>query len=118
MELSIAGQVLRWARPSNVSGGVSLRKADGWNIKNHSHQTVARHLREKIHPIVLVVTIREDEEKGICSAAVRALLRIVTDQVGEECAVSMVLSREVNNLEKSDCETLLRKGQMKYIDIK
>ena len=29
MELSITGQVLRWARQSNLSGGVSLRKA-GW----------------------------------------------------------------------------------------
>ena len=66
MELSITGQVLRWARQSNLSGGVSLRKADGWNMKNHSHLTVARHLREKIHPIVLVVTIREGEEKRIC----------------------------------------------------
>ena len=64
MELSITGQVLRWAGQSNLSGGVSLRKADGWNMKNHSHLTVARHLREKIHPIVLVVTIREGEVKG------------------------------------------------------
>ena len=61
MELSITGQVFRWARQSNLSGGVSLRKADGWNMKNHSHLTVARHLRE--NPIVLVVTIREGEEK-------------------------------------------------------
>ena len=33
MELSITGQVLRWARQSNLSGGVSLRRADGWNLK-------------------------------------------------------------------------------------
>ena len=64
MELSITGQVLMWAGQSNLSGGVSLRKADGWNMKNHSHLTVARHLREKIHPIVLFVTIREGEVKG------------------------------------------------------
>ena len=30
MELSTTGQVLRWARRSNLSGGVSLRRADGW----------------------------------------------------------------------------------------
>ena len=94
MELSITGQVLRWARQSNLSGGVSLRKADGWNMKNHSHLTVARHLREKIHPIVLVVTIRKGEERGMCSAAMRELLRIVKDQVGEGCAVAMVLGRK------------------------
>ena len=67
MELSITGQVLRWARQSNLSGGLSLCKADGWNLKNHSHLTVARHLREKIHPSMLVVTIREGEERGMCS---------------------------------------------------
>ena len=32
MELSITGQVLRWARQSSLSGGLSLRKADGWNL--------------------------------------------------------------------------------------
>ena len=57
MELSITGQVLRWPGQSNLSGGLSLRKADGWNLKNHSHLTVARHLREKTHPSMLVVTI-------------------------------------------------------------
>ena len=93
MELSITGQVFRWARQSNLSGGVSLRKADGWNVKNHSHLTVARHLREKIHPSVLVVTIMGGEERRMCSAALRQLLRIVKDQIGEKCTVVMVLSR-------------------------
>ena len=63
-------------------------------MKNHSHLKVARHLREKIHPIVLVVRIREGEEKGMCSAAMRELLRIIQDQVGEECAFAVVLSRK------------------------
>ena len=94
MVLSITGQVLRWARQSNLSGGVSLRKADGWNMKSHSLMTVAKHLREKIHPIVLVVTIREGEEKGFCSAVMKELLRFVKDQIGEECAVAMVPSRK------------------------
>ena len=62
MELSITGQVLRWARHSNLSGGLSLCQADGWNLKNHSHLTVARHFREKTHSSMLVVTIREGEE--------------------------------------------------------
>ena len=34
-------------------GGLPLSKADGWNLKNHSHLTVARHLREKTHPSML-----------------------------------------------------------------
>ena len=40
MELSITGQVLRWARQSNLSGEASLRKPDGWNMKNRSRLTV------------------------------------------------------------------------------
>ena len=104
MELSITGQVLRWARQSTLSGGVSLRRADGWNMKNHSHLTVARHLREKIHPSVVVVTIREGEERGVCCAALRGLLRIVKDQTGERSVVIIVLKKE---------STIWRKGKRK-----
>ena len=78
----------------DLSGGLSRRKADGWNLKNHSHLTVARHLREKIHPIVLVVTIREGEERGICSAALRELFGIVKDQIEERGVVIIVMNRE------------------------
>ena len=62
MEMSIAGQVLKWARQMNLSGGLSLYKAFGWNMTNHSHPIVARRLREKTHPSMLIVTIREGEE--------------------------------------------------------
>ena len=117
MELSIVGQVLRWARQSNLSGGVSLRKADGWNMKNHSHLPVARHLREKIHPAVLVVTMREGEEKGMRSAAMREPLRIIKDQVGEGCAVATVLNRKSTIWRRAIVKTLLRKRQMQYIDV-
>ena len=61
----------KWARQSNLSGGLSLGKADGWNLKNHSHLTVARRLHEKTHTSMLVVTMREGEERGIVSAALR-----------------------------------------------
>ena len=115
MELPITGQVLRWTRQSNLSVGVSLRKADGWNVKNHSHLTVARHLREKIHTSVLVVTIREDEERGMCSAALRELLRIVKDQIGEKCAVATVLSRESTIWRRASVKTWQKKRQLTYI---
>ena len=41
MELPITDQVLRWARQSNLSGGVSRSKVDGWIKlpKNHNHLT-------------------------------------------------------------------------------
>ena len=100
MELSISGQVLRWARQSNLSGGLSLYKADGWNLKNHSHLTVARHLREKTHPSMLVVTIREGEERGMCSAALRELSRIVKDQIEGKRRGCHCVEQRVSNLEK------------------
>ena len=63
MELSITGHVLTWARQSKFSGRTVAETTDGWNLKNHSHLTVARHFREKTHPSMLVVTIREGEEQ-------------------------------------------------------
>ena len=69
-----------------------MRKGDGWNLKNHSHLTVARHLCEKIHPSMLVATIREGEEKGMSNAALRELLRFSKDQMGERSVVVIVLS--------------------------
>ena len=83
-----------WPRQSNLSGGLSLRKGDGWNLKNHSHLTVARHLREKTHTSMLVVTIREGEERGICSATLRELLRNVKDQIDKRSVVVIVSNRE------------------------
>ena len=59
-------------------------------MKNHSHLTVARHLREKIHTSMLVVTIREVEERGMCNAALRELLRIAKDQIRERSVVVIV----------------------------
>ena len=64
MELSITGHVLIWARRSHLSGKLSLRKTDGWNLKNHSRLKVARHLREKTHTNMLVVIIRDGDERG------------------------------------------------------
>ena len=77
-------------------------------MKSHSHLTVARHLRDKI---------REGEGKGICSAVMRDLLRIVKDQFGEECAVATLLSRKSTIWRRVIVKTLLRKGQMKYVDV-
>ena len=112
MELSIAGQVLRWARQSNLFGGVSLHRADGGNLKNHSYLMVARHLREKIQPSMLVVTIR-----GMCSAALRELLRVVRDQIEERSVVVIVSNIESTNWKKTSVKTLLREKQLKYTDV-
>ena len=114
--MRIAGQVLRWARRSNLAGGVSLRKADGWNVKNHSHLTVAGHLREKTHSSMLVVTNRKDEERGICSAALR-LLRIVKDQIEERSVVVIVSNRESAIWRNASVKIVLQENQLKYVDV-
>ena len=75
-------------------------------MKNRSHLTVARQLREKIHPSVFVLTIREGWEGGMCSAAMRELLRIVKDQFWEECAVPMVLGRKLPIWRGANVKTL------------
>ena len=110
MELSITGQVLKWARQVNLAGGLSLCKADGWNLKNHSQMTVARHLREKSHTSMLVLTIREGEERGICSAALRKLLRIVKDQIEERSVVVIVSNIESAIWRNASAKTLQREN--------
>ena len=117
MELSITGQLLRWARQLKLSGGVSLCKAHGWNLKNHSHLTVARHLREKIHPSLLIVTIREGEERGMSSAALRELWRIVQDQIEERSIVVIVMSRNSAIWRRANLKSVMRENQLKYVDI-
>ena len=98
MELSITGQVLSWARQSILSGGFSLRKADGWNMKNHSHLTVARHMREKIHLNVLVVTIVQCGAERVVKDCQRSDWTEMRSCHGAE--------QRVNNLDKSECENL------------
>ena len=82
-------------------------------MKNHSHLTDARHLREKIHTSMLVVTIREGEERGICSAALKELFRIVKRQIEERSVVVIVSSRESAIWRNESEKTVLRENQLK-----
>ena len=93
MEFSIAGQLFRGEGQASMSRGLSLCKANGWNMKNHSHLKVARRLREKIHPMMLIVTIRKDEDRGICSATLRELWKIIKDQIKERTVAVVVVSK-------------------------
>ena len=113
VELSIAGHVLKWTRQSNFSRRASLRKGDGWNLKNHSHLTVGRHLREKTHRGMLVVTIWKGEERGICIAALQELLKIVKDQIEEPIVAFIVLNKESAIWKDASMKTLLRDDQLK-----
>ena len=96
---------------------LSLCKADGWNLKNHSHQAVARRLREKTLSSMLVVTIREGEERGICGAALRELLRIVKDQLEERSVVVIVSNRESAVWRNASVKIVLKENQLKYVDV-
>ena len=55
------------------------------------------------HTSVLVVTIGEDEQRGICSAALREL-RNVKDQIQERGMVTICVEQRVSTLEKSKRE--------------
>ena len=85
-------------------------------MKNHGHLTVARHLRKKTHHSVLVVTIREGEDRGICSAALRELWRIVKDQIEERGVIVVVMSRESAIWKKARLKSVRRENQLKYVD--
>ena len=45
-------------------------------MKNHRHLTVVRHLREKTHTGMSIVTLGEGEEREIGSAGLKELLKI------------------------------------------
>ena len=41
IELSIIGHVLKWARQPNISGGLSLSRRGGWNLRIYSSVLVS-----------------------------------------------------------------------------
>ena len=57
---------------------------------------------------MLVVTIRESEERGMCSAALRELLRIVSDQI-EERGVAIIVSNKESTVWKDKCENFVKR---------
>ena len=117
MELSITGQLIREARRANLNGEVSLCKANGWNMKNLSHLKIARRLREKIHPVMLVVTIRKDEERGICSATWRELWRIIKDQIKDQTVVVIAISKHSAIWRRTELRSVIRRNELKYVDV-
>ena len=66
---------------------------------------------------MLVVTIREGEERGTCSEALRELLRIVKDQIHERSVVVIVSNRESAIWRNASVKIVLRENQPKYVDI-
>ena len=66
---------------------------------------------------MLVVTISEGEERGICSTALTELLNIIKDQIEERSVVVLVWNRESAIWKDASMKTLLRGDQMKCIDV-
>ena len=60
--------------------------------------------------------IREDEEKGLCSAALRELWRIVKDQIEERTVVVVAMGRNSTIWRKVSLRSVMRDDQLKYVD--
>ena len=84
-------------------------------MKNRRHLMVARRLRVETHPSMLIVTIREGEERGICSATLERLLRVVKDEVEDGSVVVIVLSEESVRWREESMKTLLHNAQLKCV---
>ena len=74
-------------------------------------------MREKIHPSMLVVTIRDGEARGMCNAALRELWRIVQDQIEERSVVVIVMSRNSVIWRRANLKSVMRENRLKYIDV-
>ena len=62
---------------------------------------------------MLVVTIWKGEERGICRAALKELLKIVKDQIEEPSVAFIVLNKESAIWKDASMKTLLRDDQLK-----
>ena len=101
------GQLLKWTRQSNLLGGVSLRRADGWNLKNHSQLTVTR----PDPPSMLIVTIREGEREKQLKYTDVEEMRVVTNDrdKAEQIKSGSTLSAQ-GNLLRNKVENVVMDG--------
>ena len=65
---------------------------------------------------MLVVTIKEDEERGLCRAALREMWRIVKDQIKERNVVVVVVSRNSTIRRRASLKSVMQGDQLKYVD--
>ena len=63
-------------------------------MKNHGGITVARHMLQRTKPSLLVVTLREVDERGICSAATEKWVDITEDEFRAPCVVVFAWNKE------------------------
>ena len=117
MELSIMGQVLKWATHMNPSGGLSLCKAVGWNMRSHSHLMAAQRLAREDSPQHV-----DCDDEG--SRRTRNLLYDVGTAfencqrpIEEGSVVLIVLSKEAAICREASTETLSHDVQLKNVDV-
>ena len=99
------------------SSGASLSIANGWNAKDRSHLTNAKHLSEGIKPNLLSVTLREGEERSTQSAASIMWVKLIKDEVREQSVVVLVLNKESAIWSETTMKSWLRHAQLTYIDV-
>ena len=78
---------------------------------------VARGLRTRTDPSLLIVTIREGEEQEICGVTLEGPWTVVKDQVEEGSMVVIVLSKASAMWREESMKTLLHDAQLKYVDV-
>ena len=61
------------------------------------------------------MTVKEGEERGICSATLKGLLRIVKDQVEEGSVAFIVLNKESTIWREASMKTLSHDAQLKLM---
>ena len=87
-------------------------------MKNHSHLTVARHLREKTpSQHAGCDDQRKVKTRGLFSTALRELWRIVKDQIKERNVVVIVMSRNSAIWRRASLKSVMRENQLKYVDV-
>ena len=111
-----------WAAPwscqcHELSGGASVSIANGWSLKNQGQLTVARHMRQRAKPSLLLVTIREREEKRYPQCGIKKLADIIEDQVQEQDVVVLVWNEESATGKDMNLKAVLRRSELKYIDV-
>ena len=66
---------------------------------------------------MLIVTLRAGVERGICSVALKEVVKLTKDQGGERSVVVLVLNRESAVWKDSSVRTLLSHVLLKHIDV-
>ena len=80
---------------------VSVAAQSGWMEPGQSQPSGS------CHALAQDVTLWEGESQGICSAALKELVRIIKDPAEERCVVALVLTQKIRTLEGFKHESIV-----------